>query len=361
MASGLAQPLRRLHRKLTLAVWLGRFVRQGSVVLAVAGCAILVARAGFGVETERALWLLLPVGAVPFTAWAGVRAKIPSEAGAVAWLDLRSGASGHLLAGFEQGDERWNGPVESQLSKLPELPAIRLGSFARVMVPAMAFAALALLMPLSRAEPGPSTGFFDSAIAGLASQLKTLAEVTGLDQNIEKELTERVTELAKNVDATKPEAMLEAIDSLRGDLAREGQGAADVAQDLFERFGHSENQSGLHSMFAQKLFESGLKSMMKDGLSAELMQQVAKLAPQLASKLDGNELKLPEGFKLSPEALQGLSALMRDQLRSNLGELDLAGLINLKDLALSSTPKSLSDLINKFHKHDESCKQPGGT
>ena len=47
MATGLTEPLRRLHRKLTLAIWLGRLARQGAVVLALAGGAILVARAAF--------------------------------------------------------------------------------------------------------------------------------------------------------------------------------------------------------------------------------------------------------------------------------------------------------------------------
>lgn len=361
MASGLAPPLRRLQRKLTLAVWLGRLARQGSLVLALAGCAILVARAGFEVESERARWLLLPLAAVPFTAWAGVRARIPSKAGAVAWLDLRSGGSGQLLTDYERQDERWEGRLDSQLDRLPELPAIRVGSFARPMLPALVFALLALFVPLTRAEPGPSSGFLDSAIAGLVAQLDTLTDIAGLDDELQEELAKRLEDLSENADTREPEAMLEAIDSLSEAMQREGETVAERAQDLLERLGVSESQAGLHSLFAQKLLESGLKEMLQMGLSPELLEQIQSLAPELAKNIDGKQLNMPPGLQLDPELMAKLSQLLRDRLRSDLGELDLAGLIDLKDLKLGDGPRDLADLIAQFHEHDESCEKPGGT
>lgn len=367
MTSGLTEPLRRLHRKLTFAVWLGRCARQGAMVMALSGVAILVARAGFDVEFERARWLLLPLLAVPFTAWAGVRGRIPSKAGTVAWLDLRSGAQGHLLTAFELGDGRWSEPLTRQIDRLPELPPIRLGNLARPFMPALAFAALALFVPLTRAEPGTNTGFFDTAIAGLAQQLETLGEVSPLDEIVQKELQDRVDQLAENVDAEKPEAMLEAIDSLRKDLGEEGQSAAEAAQELFDRFGHTENLAPLQSAFAKTLLKSGMREMMKNGIPEGLLDKIESLAPELAKQLMESGLKMPEGFELpkglelDPKTIAALSQLMREQLRSNLGDLDLAGLANLAKLKLGGDPTSLAKLIEKFHKCDESCDKPGGT
>lgn len=327
----------------------------------------MVARAGFEVESEQARWLLLPLIAVPFTAWMGVRGKIPSKAGAVAWLDLRSGAQGHLLAEFELGDSRWSGPLTSQIDRLPELPPIRLGNLARPFMPALAFAVLALFVPLTRAEPRANTGFFDQAIAGLAQQLDTLKEVNALEDIVQTELQERVEELAENVDAKKPEAMLEAIDSLRKDLGREGQTAAEAAQELFQRFGHSENLAPMQSAFAKTLLQSGMREMLRSGLPEGLLEKMESLAPELAKRLKDGGLKMPEdfefpeGMELDPKTMAALSKLMREQLRSNLGDLDLAGLANLAKMKLGGKPGSLAKLIEKFHKCDESCDKPGGT
>ena len=365
MASGISEPLRRLHRKLTLAIWLGRVARQGAVVLALAGGAILLARAAFDVPADRALWLLLPLAAVPFTAWMGVRERVPSEQGAVAWLDLRSGAAGHLLTDFEVGDERWTQPLARQLDRLPELPPIRIGNLARPLVPALAFAVLAVFVPLSRAEPSESTSFFDAAIETLSDQLQTLDAASQLEEPVANELKRRVEDLAKNVDPSKPEAMLEAIDSLRADLGKEGQDAAEKAKELIERFGHVESLAGKHSGLAQELMQSGLRQMLKSQLPEGMFEELEAIAPELAQQIFEGGMKLPPGFELpkdlDPETLAALSKLLRDQLRENMGDLSLAGLADLAKLKAAGELTNLQDLIDQFHKHTEECKKPGGT
>jgi len=334
------------------------------LVLALAGSAILVARVAFELETEQSSWLLLPLALVPFTAWRGVREKIPSEAGAAAWLDLRSGAQAYLLADFEQGDPRWDRTLTRQLDRLPELPAVRLTPVTRLFLPASAFVALALFVPVSKAAPGPSTSYYDRAIEGLAHQLGVLEEVVGLDEEVARELQRRVENLEQNIDPEQPEAMLEAIDGLRKELGLEGQQAAELAQDLLERFGAIGEQAAGNSGLAQELMAGQLNEMLASGMMSEYLSQLDQVIPELAGlgqMLGGNELKLPEGFKLTPDQMKALSRVMQSELRGALGELELAGLANLRDLKLGGGVGALAKLIEAFHKHDESCMEPGGT
>ena len=364
MDSRLSRPLRRLRRKLILARWLGRCARVGALVLALAGSAVLLARVAFELETEEALWLLSPLALVPFIAWRGVREHVPSEAGAAAWLDLRSGAKGILLAEFEQGDERWAARLERQLDRLPELPALRVGAFLRPLAPALAFALLALFVPLSKADPGPSTSYFDRAIEGLSDQLQVLEEVADLDEETQQELERRIEELAGSVDAQKPEAMLEAIDSLRQELGLEARDAARLAQMLFDRFGAIGDGAFADSALGQELLGAHLNEALQSGLLSDVLENLDVIAPELANLargLDGNSLQLPEGFQLTPEQMKALSQVARSKLREAMGELDLAGLVNLADLKFGDGEDALRELIEKFHQHDEDCKKPGGT
>jgi len=364
MANSITQPVRRLRRKLTFAIWLGRSARQGAALLAILGSAILVGRVAFDLPLEQASWFLLPLAVVPFTAWRGVERRVPSRGGAAAWLDLHSGGRGHLLIDFEQEDERWSAAVTRELDRLPEFPALALGSFARPLLPALAFAALALFIPLSHAAPGPSTSFFENAIEGLREQFETLDEVVDLDETVAEELEKRLTDLAENIDAEEPEAMLEAIDSLREHLGLEGQQAAELAQNLFERFGKMGEEALGDSGLAQKLMGAKLEELLESGLAGDFLKNMEALTPELgdlATALAGNQLQLPEGFELDPAQMQKLSRLLRSELRKSIGELQLAGLVDLSELKLSGDGSSLSELLASLHRCDESCKKPGGT
>jgi hypothetical protein len=361
MSEVLNQTARRLRRKLTLAVWLGRGARQGALVLAICACAALIGRVSFELELREAALCFLPLVAVPFWAWRGARERIPSEAGAAAWLDLHSGAAGYLLADYELDDPRWRERAAQQLDALPELPALRVASITRPLLPALAFTVLALLVPLTRAEPGPSTSLFDRAVAALAEKLDTLNEVVDLDEVVADELAERVAQLSEDIDASEPEAMLEAIDSLREKLGVEGQDAADLAQQLSERFGEIGARALSDPETAQSMMEAALSKMMEGGFKSDLLQQLNELAPELAQSLEGNQLQLPEGFKLSPEQMKSLSTSLRNAMKNNMGALSLAGLVNLSELKLSKDGSSLSKLIERFHECDEDCEKPGGT
>ncbi|MFT7670597.1 MAG: hypothetical protein ACI8X5_003307 [Planctomycetota bacterium] len=94
-------------------MWLGLCARHGAIFLAIAGSLALVVRVGSGVESARVLWIFAPIAIIPVLSWRGVRDAVPSEEGAAAWLDLRSGAQGYLLAEFEQYDARWNRTFEA--------------------------------------------------------------------------------------------------------------------------------------------------------------------------------------------------------------------------------------------------------
>ncbi|MCB9914729.1 MAG: hypothetical protein H6828_06210 [Planctomycetes bacterium] len=361
MSEALARTTRRLRRKLVLAAWLGRSARWGAGVAALCACAALVARVSFALELREASLCFLPLALVPFVAARGLRGVVFDEHAAAAWMDLRSGAQGYLVAAEELDDPRWRARAAAQLEALPELPALNGGAFARPLVPALAFAALALLLPLERAEPGPSSSLFDRAIAGLAERLDLLQDVVALDPQKAEELSQRVAELAEDVDASEPEAMLEAIDALRESLGVEGQQAGELAQALSDRLGEVGAAALADPERAQDMLRVALDALDKSGLRGDLMSQLDELAPQLAAAVQGNRLQLPEGLQLSPEQMQRLSEGLRDALQKNLGDLSLAGLVNLAALAKAGEAGDLERLLAKLHQCDERCKQPGGT
>jgi hypothetical protein len=86
------------------------------------------------------------------------------------------------------------------------------------------------------------------------------------------------------------------------------------------------------------------------------------LAPALAAALaSGEGAGLPAGTKLDAEQLEALARLAGEALRGRLGELDLAGLTDLAALRPGDPRDTLARLVERFHRHDESCKEPGGT
>lgn len=351
-----------MRRKLTLALWLERASKQAAAVLVICSCLALLGRVAFDLDLRAAALCLMPVLVVPWTAWRATREHIPTAEQAATWLELHSGAQGFLLVDFELEDARWNERSLRQLDRLAALPSLSLAPIYRMVLPAVAFCAFTLFVPLMRAEPGPSSSLFDLAIAGLSEKLDALNDVIELDEVVADELAKRVEELAANVDAAEPEAMLEAIDSLRQELGIKGQDAAELARQLSERFGEIGARALSDNESAQALMSAALSKMADSGFRKEIMKQLTELAPELAASLQGNQLKLPEGFKLSPEQMRTLSDELRDALQNNLSELSLAGLVDLKELKLSDELASLSNLVGELHVCDEDCeKQPGGT
>jgi predicted transcriptional regulator len=360
MSQALSQVSRRLRRKLTLARFVDRAARQAALVLIVGACVALLGRAVFDLELRHAALFLLPVVLVPWTAWRSIKGSLPSEEQAATWLDLHSGAQGFLLVDYELEDARWNARTKRQLDGLSELPPFDFAPLYRFVLPALAFCAFTLFVPPERSDPGPSTSLFDRAIAGLSDRLETLNEVVELDEVVADELASRIDELAENIDAAEPEAMLEAIDSLRQQLGVEGQDAAELARELSERFGEAGARALADSDAAQQLMSAALEKMADSGFRAEMLKQLQELAPELAAGLEGNQLKLPDGFELTPEQLRALSEGMREALKDNLSKLSLAGLVDLKELKLSDELASLSKLVGELHVCDENC-EPGGT
>ncbi len=360
MSEALTDATRRLRRRLLVATWLGRALRQGALVVASCAVVALVARASFELGTDQAALCFLPLLLVPFSAWRGVAARVPDEEHAAAWLDLHSGAGGYLLVEFEVADPRWSQRADAQLARLPELPAMNLGAASRPLLPALAFAALALLVPVTRAEPGPSTSLFDRALAGIVERMDILNESVDLDPELAKELADRAARLADEVDASEPEAMFEALDSLREQLEREGADTAGLAQELRERFAEVGLRALEDDAAAQELMNQALSELMAGGFQSDLVQQLQKLSPELVGELAGNQLQLPEGFQLTPEQLRALSAGLRDAMQNKLGTLSLAGLVNLSELKLSGKATTRAS-SGKSHVCTERCKQPGGT
>ena len=354
--------LRRLRRKLILAAWLGRSARFVAAGLAVTGVAVLLARGVLERPVHEAAWLLLPAALGPLLAWRGVRRAALTREGAAAWLDLHAGAAGWLLLDHELGDERWRGRFEEALDRLPEPPALRVGPLARPLLAAGAFALVTLLLPLEPEPPGASRVFFERALEDVARGVETLARTAPLEPVVEEELRRRAEDLAQTLDPDRPEAALEAIDALRADLGLEGQRSGEQLLALAEEFAAIAGEAGAGSPLARELFEARFGELARSVDLEALAREAAPLVPQLASALGAvNGGRLPEGLELSPEQLEALSRLAGEALRGRLGELGLAGLADLAALRPGDPRDVLARLVETFHRHDESCKEPGGT
>src|SRR5688572_27326859 len=170
--SALERSVRRFRRRTVLASWLGRSLAWLAPAALVAAGAVLLARALLGWPAERAAILLAPLALLPLAAILPTRRRAPGGETCAAWLDLRSGARGLVLAATERPDPRWAEQVDAVLARELELPPLALRRPASLALGALAFALAALAIPIA-APTGASGGFSERIVSELVERVQT--------------------------------------------------------------------------------------------------------------------------------------------------------------------------------------------
>jgi len=347
---GLEGSIARLRR----GAWAARLLRElslhAALALFAAGAIALALRFGAGwsrPDAALALWL---VALAPLTAYLRARPGLLSRRGAEAWLDIRSGGSGLVLTAAELDDPRWRAETERRLASAPAPPRLRLARPLSRLVPALAFAAGALVLDPPAARAGTPERAVLGVVEKIAEKLATLEETLQLDPAEAEELHARLERLRAEAGEARPEASFEAVDRLEERLealAREALDAAERAR------GELAAGSGQDLAAEQAALERALETLSRSALANELPES-------MRGKLDAS-LRLPEGLELTPAELAGMSQELRELLAARLGELAQAGLLKPGELRRLGELASLEGFQPTEHVCDERCGKPGGT
>jgi hypothetical protein len=336
----------RLRRRIAAAAYLGELSRHSALALAGAGLAALVVRRFFGWSAAQSLaWLALLAPAFA-TAWWFARRRFVTVATAAAWIDVELGADGRVVSAFELGHAAPHGA--DRLGRVAA-PRIRWSFIARPFLLALAFAALALLLPIE----GPQAAAMAPALVGsqierLAEKLAALEETVDLKDELRAELQQRLDHTREQADAAPLASTFEAMDQLAQRIAQE----AETAREKIDEARASLDSEALANSLAgepakaQEILAQTLGDMAKGGLGQNLPEG-------LLQDLPAGGLALPEGTPLDASQLSKLSSDLRLALDGKLGTLLKSGLID---------PKKLKPFDGKLkvHKCDERCRKGGG-
>ena len=298
--------LRRLARRLALGQFLDLWPLCAVGSLLLAGSVALVCRMFVPGAAPFLPWLCLaPVAAaVPVLAICFIRAYRPTEVAALAdWL---SGGHGVLLTQLETNDPAWSASKLFQNASRFVLPRLRPWRRLAMVLPALAFLAIALALP-QRAAQASDAALADEIAADLAA---TLAELKGQDlitPEEEQRLEEEIERIRQSAQERVDSSSWEAADAVREKVAAgvsDKQDAVKWAQDSLARFAAA----------VQDGPNAGLGS---EAEAAELMKALEKLAQTgLLEGAPADLKRLAQGGKLpaDPKSLQQLAASLSKYL-----------------------------------------------
>lgn len=348
-----------LRRRRLVQRWFELAGTHAQVALFAVGVVALFLRVLGRWESGEAALLLGFAGVAGLTAYASARRRLPSAASAVAWLDVRGGARGQVVTERELGESDWSEAARAQLARaLAALPPIGWKRELRPVLPAAAFAALAVWVPIPRAVIGPPPVVTETALEELHEKLETLEETLDLAPEVAGEMAARLERIEDEAASGQPASTFEAIDRLGERLDAEAAEALEAAREASQDLASAASDPSLAD--AQAALESALAGMQEAGLGKDLPEAVQNaLAP--------GSLSLPEGMQLSSAELAALSKELKGVLDQRLARLAAGRLIDpakLRELKLGAGGElvDLSDFeLDPEHVCDEECKKPGGT
>lgn len=351
----LERSIERLRRRAFLGAFLGTFLRLLAISAAVLAAVALLLRVAFRYEQEEAVWVLAALGLVPIAAWILARRRVPSRGATAAWLDVRAGGTGAIVAGDEIADPRWEAEVERALAREPALPRLHVARPARLAFGALAFAALVLWVPIAPAVVGPPTAVQESVLERVEEQLKALEEQVELEPELAAELRETLERLQREGALQEPEAAFEALDRAQERLEQEAYERAEVSQSAQDDLARAAEDAARTPEAAQEQLEKTMQQLAQAGFSKDVQSALEK-------ELGAAGVSLPPGTKLDAEKIEAISKALAEKLAARNGELAKKGLLDAKALAKLGELAKLDGFEFNDHVCDEECeKKPGGT
>ncbi len=326
----------RLRRRANLAAYLGDLFRHGAIALVAAGSLALALRFFAHASRETAaLGLVLLVAIAPATAFVAARRRFLSPAGAAAWLDVRSGGTGLLLARGESGDARWDSAVAPVGGRVARPPRVRLRALLAPLLPSLAFAIAAFVVPV----PAPRfvvRPLSESLIERLREKLAALEETVDIDPAVEEELEKRLEWLESGAGNARPETAYEAADRFAQRLEAEAAKARASAERALSSLAAAARRD--EAAERSEAARAALEELRASGLATGEMAG----------------LEIPEGLILSEADLAQLARDLSSFLEGPLSTLAGAGLLGAPGAGELPVPAEF------FEECDGSCgSEPG--
>jgi hypothetical protein len=207
--------LKRLRRRLAIGLFLEIWPAWAITSLIVAGTIVVVCRMFVASVAPYLAWLwLLPVlTAIPALVICVRRAYAPTDIAAVAdWL---GGGQGALLTWFETTDRAWSdSPLVQQAAAFP-LPRIRLRLTQTAVVPALAFLAVAWLLPQRVRALDTSAALAQEIASDLKAAVVELKQESLITPEEEQQLEEQIERIRRSAEERVDPSSWEAADALR--------------------------------------------------------------------------------------------------------------------------------------------------
>jgi len=351
----LERAIERLRRRAFQGAFLGAFLRAFAVAAAVLAVIVLTLRVGFRFERVDAAWVFAPLALTAVVAWVQARRRVPSHAATAAWLDVRSGGTGSIVAADEVADSRWDSALNRQLAAEPALPRIDVARPLRMASLSFAFAAAAMLVPVPPALVGPPTVVQEATLERIEDELAALEEQVDLEPEVAAELREALERLQQDGALADPEAAFEALDRAQDRLEQEAYERAELSQSAQNDLTRAAEDAQRDPEAAQAALEKSMEQLAAGGFAKDVKSSLEK-------ELGEAGISLPPGTKLDAAAIEAISKELAEKLGERSAALAKKGLLDGKALAKLGELAKLDGFRPTEHVCDENCKkQPGGT
>ncbi len=355
MTPHLERAIERLRRRAFHGAFLGAFLRAFALAAVVIAVLVLTLRVGFRFERVDASWTFAALALAPIVAWVQARRRVPSHTATAAWLDVRSGGTGAIVAADEAADERWDPALQRQLAAEPALPRIDVARPLRIAALALVFAAAAMLVPVPVAIVGPPTVVQEATLERIEEDLAALQEQVDLEPEVAAELQDALERLQQEGALADPEAAFEALDRAQDRLEQEAYERAELSQSAQDDLARAAEDAQRNPEAAQAALEKSMEQLAAGGFSKDVKSALEK-------ELGAAGISLPPGTKLDAAAIESISKELAEKLGERSAALAKKGLLNGKALAKLGELAKLDGFEPTEHICDENCKkQPGGT
>jgi hypothetical protein len=311
--------LTRLRRRLAVGLFVDVWPAWAAAGCVVAGTVVAICR----MFVDRAapllpwLWLTPLLMVLPVLAVCARRAFRGADVTAIA--DSLGGGHGLLLTLSERDDPAWTRSVLLEKASSFPLPRVRLRRALLTVLPAIAFLAVAMLLPQWTRAAAVDAALAEEIAAKLTAAVVQLKQQALIDPAEERRLEQEIARIREAAERRVDPSSWEAADALREQMTSavaEKQQAARWAQESFARYAAAVLAGGGAASAAPQAAEltKALEKLAKSGL-------LAGAPPELQALMNGGQLP---GDAASLKNLAAALAKFLNETNGRLGQ--VAGL-----------------------------------